>query len=340
MLAVMRFVLLLLAMAVTALADTNIFTSPSWVVDGAVDSGPSPSEINVTVQKVPAGAFSELKVFFNYDGTNLAQVFSLKGQGTIQPLLLSPLVPGGAMRLTSYRDCDVGQVEPMGITDLQFKPPKGPKSPMQVKGRLTNFDSLISTDLKMKFYVPSTNSVMVDVRYKLSATRDICVDHTLAEEEDELRIAEMDTNFISPETNQNTRVRYIRVKDTTCDPYTGCHVSKGSFCADLDNIVGYLFGTPRLLGNNTLALLHTNDLPQNTPTLAIDFHAPPHHHVKPQAYVVPTNDPSDPNVTVWGNWVDVHKSYRDGQKVVRVRVVLNARDPNKPNCDQTKEPTP
>jgi hypothetical protein len=322
----------------SAIADTNLLTSPGWIVVGAVDTGPNPKSINVVVDGKPVGSFTELKVLFNFDGTNSQEVFSLKGEGVIQPRLPPPLVPGGAMRLTSYWDCQAGLVPPVGITDLEFSTPSGANSRLKAKGRLANFDSLISANLRMNFNPPRTNEVVADIRYKLTATRDICVDKTLDNEQDELRLAQIEANYISPEVCQNSRIRYTRIEDKVCDGFGNCSTTRDSFCADLDGVVGYLYGDPRHLAEDTLAFVHTNALPQNTPTLAIDFCSPPRRFIKPQAFVVPTQDPAEANVTVWGNWPGVHKSYQNGRTVVRVRVVLIGRDPRKPGCDENKKP--
>jgi hypothetical protein len=326
----------ILIAALPATADTNLLNSSDWVVVGADDSGPSPQPINVVVDGLPVGSFTELNVFYNFEGTNLQQVFSLKGAGTIQPMLPPPLVPGGAMQLTSYRDCDEGLMPPVAITDLAFQTLQNPNSPLRASGWLSNFDSLQSTDLQMRFNPPRTNEVAVDIRYKLTATREICVDKTLDTEQDELRVAQMVANYISPEVCQNSRIRYTRIEDKICDGFGNCSATKESFCADLDNLSGYLYGDPRHLAESTVAFVHTNTLPQNTPTLAIDFRSPRRRWIWPQAYVVPTQDPAEANVTVWGNWDGIEKSYKSGKKVVRVRVLLIARDPKKPSCDHVK----
>jgi hypothetical protein len=321
-----------------ALADTNLLTSPGWVVDGADDSGTNSRPINVVVDGQPVGSFTELKVFYNFESTNLQRVFSLKGAGTIQPILPPPLVPGGVMQLTTYRDCDQGLMPPVAITDLSFQTSQNPNAPLKANGWLSNFDSLQSTDLQMRFNQPRTNEVVVDVRYKLTATRDLCVSHDLNQQEDELRVAQMLANYISPEVCQNSRIRYTRVEDKVCDGFGNCSTTKQSFCADLDGVVGYLYGDPRHLAESTVAFVHTNTLPQNTPTLVVDFCSPRRRWIRPQAYVVPTQDPTAANVTVWGNWLDVEKSYKSGKKVVRVRVLLIGRDPKKPSCDRVKSP--
>jgi len=227
---------------------------------------------------------------------------------------------------------------PVAITDLAFQTSQNPNSPLKASGWLSNFDSLQSTDLQMRFNTPRTNEVAVDIRYKLTTTREICVDKTLDNEQDELRVAQMQANYTSPEIYQNNRIRYTRIEDKVCDGFGNCSTTKDSFCADLDNVVGYLYGSPRHLADYTVAFVHTNSLPQNTPTLAIDFRSPGRRWIWPQAYVVPTQDPTEANVTVWGNWDGVHNSYQEGRKLVRVRVGLIARDPKKPSCDEKKKP--
>lgn len=334
----MKCLFVVLLAAGTAWADTSVLTSRAWRVDGATDTGPDPRDIPVGVDKEPVGAYSELKVFFNFGGTNWQQIFSVKGQGTIQPIVPPPVAPGGTFGLTRYRDCVEGLTPPLQFTDLEFRSSNSQRAPLRAKGRLSNFDSLAATDLRMKFYAPDTNAVAVDIRYKLRATRDLCVDRTFDREQDEFRLAEMRANFTSPETNQNTRLRHIRIKDRTCPVVSDCVTTKEAFCADLAGVTGYLLTKPRRLADPSVQLLHTNALPQNTPTLQIDFRTPPHGRVKPQAWIEPTDDPSVPNVTAWGNWVKARKSYNAGKAVTRVRVVLIARDPRNPRCDQLRAP--
>jgi hypothetical protein len=340
MLAAMKCLFPLLLAAASAMADSMVLTSRAWRVEGAMDSGPNPRDIHVAVDRQPVGTHSELKVFFNFDGTNWQQIFSIKGEGTIQPIVPPPVVAGGTFRLTSYRDCVEGLVPPLQFTDLEFRSSNSRRAPLRAKGRLSNFDSLVGTDLRMKFYAPDTNAVAVELKYKLRAARDFCVDRAFEKEEDEFRLAEMRANFTSAQSNQNTRLRYIRIKDRICPVISDCVTTKESFCADLDNVTGYLFGKPRRLGDPSVQLLHTNAVPQNTPSLQIEFHSPPHGRVKPQAWIEPTDDPTEPNVAAWGNWVKARRFYREGRPVTRVRVVLKARDPSNPHCDELRRPTP
>lgn len=320
-----------------ASADTNLVNSKTWRVDGGVDAGPNPHDINVVVDGVPAGAFSELKMFYNLGRTNLQQVFAVRGEGTILPLVPPPVVTGGVFRLTSYRDCEQGLIGPMMITDLEFKTPRGSSNVlMLVKGKLSNSNSLLATTLKMKFTPPETNTVLLDVQYKLTATRDICVDQALHDTQDVFRIAEMAANFVSPATNQVTRLRYLRNKDKVCNG-ADCVKIKEVFCADLDGVPGYFLTKPRSLGDGAVNLLHTNSVPRNTPTLGILFTSPSHGRIKPQAFFVPTADPAELNVAVWGNWLDVRKDYAAGKTVARVHVIVGARDPSNPGCDTIRQ---
>jgi len=150
----------------------------------------------------------------------------------------------------------------------------------------------------------------------------------------------MSANYLSAETNQNDLVRHARVTDKNCDPWSGCHVSKESFCAGLLGETNYLYGEPRRLSSHTLAFFHTSSLPAATPTLAVDLRSPGSHAFKPQAFIAPVSDDVTENVFVWANWLNVKKQYRGGRKLHNFRVILFARDPRNPSCDQTKQPPP
>lgn len=321
----------------TTFADTNVITAGNWIVDGAVDPSPDAREVNLVVDKVPVGTASELKVFYNFDGTNAMQIFSLKGSGVIQPSLPPPGEPGGLFLLTGYWDCDTGFMGSMAITDLEFRTKGGGKT-FIVRGKISNGDSLEAKDLQLKFSPPATNSISVEVQYRLKALRDICVDRTHHDAQEEFQVARMFSNFVSSETNQNDRLRLVKLDDRFCNPYSGCHVKKSSLCRDLVNADGYLFGSPRRLGKPALVLLHRTRLPRETPTLAIDFLSPSHNRIKAQGYTTQTNDPTALNVSIWGNWRSVKKGFKEGRTVRRFRYRLEARDPNDTSCDQVTEP--
>ncbi len=327
-----------LFVALPAMAETNLFDNGTWSLTGIDGIDPEAHKISVIVNKQPVGAYADLVLSFNFEEIGPAGVCLLNGDGPIQLRLPPPSVPGGVFHLSSYWDCVTGLVRAVAITELSFQTKGGAKSPLKATGKVSNFDSLASRKLKLKFYPAETNQVRVDVRYKLSALRDLCMDMPVDAKQDEFRIASMGANYLSASSNQNDMVRYRRVTDKVCDPYTGCHISRESFCAYLENETDYLFGTSRRLGGATLALHHTMRLPYETPTLAVDFRSPRHHFIKPQGFVAPVFDDQTANVLIWGNWVSVKKDYRHGHKVGKFHFVLNARDPRKPPCDQVKEP--
>ncbi len=327
-----------LVAALPAAAETNLFDNGMWSLTGIDGTDPEAHKIAVLVDKQPVGAYADLVLTFNFEGTGPAEVCLLNGDGPIKLRLPPPSVPGGTFHLSSYWECATGLVQEVAITELSFRTKGRAKSPLTATGKLSNFDSLESSKLKLKFYPAETNQVRVDVRYKLKALRDLCVEKPADAEQDAFRIASMGANYLSASSNQNDMVRYRRVTDKACDPYTGCHISRESFCAYLENEIDYLFGTSRRLGDATVSLHHTTRLPYETPTLAVDFRSPRPHFIKPQGFIAPAFDDQVANVLIWGNWVSVKKDYRHGRKVGKFHFVLNVRDPRKPNCDQVKEP--
>ena len=198
--------------ALPAFGDSNLVTTGDWIVDRAVDPAPDAQNVNIVVDKSPVGAASELKVYFNFDGTNAMQVFSLKGSGVIQPSLPPPGEPGGVFLLTGYWDCDAGFIGSMAITDLEFRT-KGRGKTLIVRGKISNGDSLYAADLQLKFSPPDTNSIALEVRYRLTASRDLCVDMTHHDTQEEFQVARMLSNFVSAETNQNDRIRLVKLDD-------------------------------------------------------------------------------------------------------------------------------
>jgi len=319
-----------------ALADTNLFDNGTWSVIGVEGSDPAAHQIAVTVDKQPAGAYSELVLQFNFAGIGPTPTCQISGEGPIRMLLPAPSVPGGVFYLSSYWECGLGLIRPVAITELSFQTKGNAKSPLKVTGQLSNFDSLASSKLKLEFFPAETNRVQADLRYQLRATRDICVDLSGHDNQDEFRVASMAANYLSAASNQNDLVRYTRIQSKNCDPWTGCHTSRGTFCADLLNESGYLYPTSHRLGGPTLSLFHTQPVPAATPTLAVDFLSP--HGFKPQAFIAPVSDDVTPNVLVWANWLKVKDKYRSRHKLSSFHVVLTARDPDKPACDQTKVP--
>jgi hypothetical protein len=328
--------LILFSGTLSGLADTNLFNDGTWIVDGATDPGPNPSDINIVTNGLPAGAFSELKFSYNIDGANFVRVFSIKGNGLLQPTLPPPGEAGGAFTIGSYWDCDQGFVGPMAVTEIALGGKPRGKRRLELRGKLSNINSMRADDLVLLFLPVETNSVRVDVHYKLRATRDFCVDRTDDDVQDEFRAVTMLANYLSAETNDNDLVRYQKVVDKFCVG-SSCTVKKHSYCVALTNATGFIINNPRPLAEKTASLFHTQTAPRNTPSLHVSFRSPAKRQIKLQGSVVQSADPSDQNVQLWGNWVDVKRHYNGGQKIGNFRFTLKAEAPRSPNCDRTQQ---
>jgi hypothetical protein len=314
-------------------ADTNLFDNGTWFIDGATDSGPNPSDIIVTMDGGTVGAFSELKLYFNVPNVGTAQVFSIKGNGTLQPLLPPPGEAGGVFQMASYWDCEQGLIPPVVIQEIALPSSANKKGLLQMSGLISNLNSMQADDLILKFYPVETNSVRVRVSYQLKATRDFCVDQTKDDTQDEFRAVTMLSNYLSSEINENNQVRYVKITDKICSG-VGCVTKKKSYCADLINQDGYVINTPRRLGKPEMYLMHTAPAPRNTPTLIVSFRAPSKRSIKPQGYVTASSDPTAQNVSFWGDWVDVKHQYNANHNVGRFRFTLEIEPPQERNCDR------
>lgn len=332
MLAVMRWIFLLLAMP--ALADTNLFTSADWMIDGVPGGG-----IQVVIDKEPTGGFAELKFFFNTGSNNFAQVFSVKDNGDWQPALPAPGNVGGLFRLGRYWDCEQGLMGALRVTELSWKRNPDKKGWLDLTGKMTNHNSLQADKLRLRFSPAATNDVRVDLDYSLKATRDFCVDVSRHEVQDEFRTITIVSNFTSTNEYVHDLARYIKLISKDCAGFYGCVTKKESFCIPLTNApAGYLVNAPRRLGDERMWLVHTTESPRNTPSLAAVHFLPGHGRHKPQGLITPTDDPAVENVEFWSNWVDVKDSYKMKKKVGRFRIALEAVPPKSPNCDEVQEP--
>ncbi len=318
--------------AMSLFGDTTLVSSDDWLIIGTTDSGPNPSDIAVTVDKHPAGTFSEIDFYYNYSTNGFVRVLSIKGNGALQPTLPPPGASGAAFYLTSYWDCDQGLMPSLSIAQLAFKS-KAKGKMVDVKGALSNFDSLEADDLKLRLFAPESDNVRVDVQYGARATRDICVDETRAESEENFRVASMASTYLSADEHASDLARYTKVVDKTC-VFGHCVVERESVCVALQNLDGLLLPNPRRLGSSTMGLFHTNSVPVNTPNITIDFKSPSKGRIKPQGSVTASDDPEAENVSYWGNWSDVKPSYRAGKKVCKVRCTLEATPPREPSCDE------
>jgi hypothetical protein len=98
---------------------------------------------------------------------------------------------------------------------------------------------------------------------------------------------------------------------------------------------GFLYDTPKKLGSTTLHLDHTQPLPQETPSLKVQFHSPKSSSVKPQGFVNASADPTDQNISVWGDWSGAKSEYKNKKKIGKFRYTLSVVPPQAFNCDNS-----
>jgi hypothetical protein len=330
-----------MTIALPAFAETNLFDNGTWSLIGIEGLDPSAHKIAVKVDKVDVGSYADLVLQYNFEGIGPARACEISGEGPFRLLLPPPSAPGGHYSLASYWDCANGLVREVAFTEISFQTKGKANAPLKATGKLSNFDSLGSPKVQMEFSPADTNHFQMELKYQLRTTRDICMDYSGGHtNQDVFRAVIMSSNYLSAESNQNDLVRYVFISDRNCDPYSGCHTSRKSLCAYLDNETGYLFGNPRRIASQTLAFFHTTPLPVSTPSIKVDFRSPPSSAMKPQAFITPVADDMAENVLLWGNWVNVKKSYKAGRNLGNFRMILYVRAPVDPPCDVTKEPTP
>ena len=309
-----------------AMADTNLLTAGQWAIDGATDPATNAAAISVTVGKGAPVAFSELKFYYRLDGVNPVQVFSITGRGVLRPSLPPPNEAGGSFQLGSYQDCEQGLVGPLAVTDLGLPAKIKNAGPLLLTGTLANGTSLRSRTFTLKFFPPQANLVRVDVRGRLVATRNFCVNQTTKAEQDKFRVVTLTANFVSATDYDNDLLRFIRTTERTCAGLWGCYVRHQSDCVNLlEQPPGYLITTPRALGTPWLLLAHTTTTPRATPCLQVAIHSP--SGLRPQGWR------GESTVEFWGNWMRVRKSYKAGQSVAGLSCSLEAIPPRPINCD-------
>ena len=318
-----------------AWADTNLLSTTTWVVDGTDDTGASPTNITLSVDGLPVSSFSELVVSYNDGGSGIVSVATINGSGGIRLSLPPPGVFGGTFFTAGYWDCDVGLVPTMAVTELDIRLRRGRIGFLQLKGKLSNLTSMEAKDFTMLLYPPQSTVMRADVSYSLRATRDICVSQTNSVESDVFRAATMAANYLSTNVQENDEARYVRITEKICFGF-GCVIKKKSFCQSLVNTNGFLIDTPRRLGNTTLLLVHTQPLPNNTPTLSVRLLAPSHAQIRPQGFTNMSSDPTDQNVSFWGNWIGARKRYRARQRIGRFRYTLQAVPAQVYTCDDSR----
>jgi hypothetical protein len=328
--------LLLCVLAGPAFAgiDSTLFDDARWRVIG-VDAGGEPNPIDVSTRDAALGAFAALD--FQYDlGAGFVRVLSLAADGTIAPTLPPPAEPGASAVLGRYFECDGGLTDALRFVALEL-PDRAKGGDLELRGTLSNLDSLVSDKLRLRVSQPRSDRVRIELRYKLRAARDLCVDPERRETEEEFRIVELHSNFLSPAAHWNDLTRYVKAIDVDCDTFGDCDFDRRSFCAPLANETGYVIDSPNRLHSREIGLFHTSSSPDATPTLVIEAFSPSPHAIRPQGFVTASADPGASNVSFWANWTEVNREHRLGRTVGSFRFALEAEPPSNPGCDRRQD---
>jgi hypothetical protein len=327
-----RLPLLLLALALPAHADETLFDDGRWQAVG-VDAGAEPQPIAVTQDGAPLGSFTTLRVLAAVGGS-FVPVVSLSAGGAVEPTLPPPGVPGATAVLGRYADCDAGLSDPLRFTALEL-PERAKASRFELRGTLSNGDSLASEKLRIRVHAPSAARARIELRYRLVALRDLCVERD-SDNTDEFRAVELVTQYLSAAQQLSDSTRYVKRVELDCDVFD-CDLEKDWFCADLANETGPVLDNPRRLEGRELQLVHTSDAPAPTPTLSLETRSPRFHRLKPQGAVTASSDPLARNVSFWANWVDVKREYRAGRTVGKWNFALEALPPERRSCDRRQD---
>jgi hypothetical protein len=260
-------------------------------------------------------------------------VGTIKGNGEIRLSLPPPGEFGGSFYTAGYWDCDEGFVPTMMITGLDVRVMGGKNGALELRGRVTNGTSMAAKDFLMKVFPPGPNLMRVDVSYTLFATRDVCIDRNTHTNADDFPAVRMAANYLSADAQENDQARYVRVTEKVCFGFV-CITKKKSFCDDLVNQDDFIVDSPVNLRGGALYLVHTQPVPQSTPTLQVKFTMPSAVSMKAQGFVTASADPAAQNVNLWANWTDAKPSYRSGKRIGKFHYSLQVVPPSTYTCDQ------
>lgn len=320
----------LLAAPALAGVGTTLFDDGEWRAVG-VGAG-SMAVIGNGAQ----GNFAALE--FSYDlGMGPVPVLRLLDDGTLEPRLPPPGEPGATAVLGRYFECDGALTGPLRFVSLVLPEKAKGGGRLELTGTLSNFDSLVSDKLKIRLPRPKADRVRVELQYKLRATRDLCVDPERRDTQEEFRIVELRTRFLSPPSHLSDLTRYVKAIDFDCDLFGDCDFDRRSFCAALENVTGYVIDAPNKLRDREIGLFHTSNAPAPTPTLVIEMQKPSPGSVKPQGFVTQSADPAARNVAFWADWADAKREYENGKTLASFRFALEAEPPRNPSCDRRQD---
>jgi uncharacterized protein (TIGR03437 family) len=297
-----------------ALADDTLLDKAGWVIAGTNDTGPNPRDIAVSVEAQSRGRYSELRIHYKMPG-GIPQVFSVKGNGALRPVLPPPGEFGGTFYATGYWDCQQGLIQNLAIMELDARVEESYPQRLRLSGKVSNLSSLEATDFTLLFWPPSAGAVRVEVSYTLAATRAFCVDQSRQAQREGFRIARIASNYISGQIHDSDQASYQDWLGTI-------------FRVNLRNENGFIFFSPRPMGKSRLLLIHNDNQPRGTPTLSIKFIEPGPQEITPQGYATRSNDPNDDNIDLWGNWDRAKAQYAQGERIGRFVYTLEATPPS------------
>jgi hypothetical protein len=330
----MRGLVLMLgcALAAPAAAQVTLLDDGRWRVTGIADD--AVPQVSVSVDDAPAGNFAALHFAFA-GGAGFEEVLVLRGDGTLAPALPGG-VPGATATLGSYRDCERGLVGPLRFVSLELPARSKKSGRLDLRGQLSNLDSLESEKFKLRIREPKPDRVRLELRYRLRTLREVCIDRARRDTPDVFHVAELAASFLGPGVHTNDLTRYVKDLRFECD-FLDCDVDKVTFCAPLVNQTGNVIDNPKRLDDRVLSLFHTSSAPAATPSLELELRSPHPHKLKPQGFVTESSDPAAQNVAFWADWVEVDGRYGDGRTLASFKFALEAEPPRDPSCDRRQD---
>src|SRR5262245_20219340 len=186
-----RVLLLCCAVAAPATAQETLLDDGRWRVVGEVDA--AAPQIAVSVDGVAAGEFAALR-FAHAGETGFDEVLVVRGDGTLQPTLPGG-VPGASASLGSYWDCERGLVGPLRFVSLELPERSKSSGRLDLRGQLSNLDSLESEKLRLLIRPPKPERVRLEFRYRLRTLRPLCIDRARRDTDEEFHVVELHASF-------------------------------------------------------------------------------------------------------------------------------------------------